>query len=212
VIGTEASPVCADGDPSSMTALGVLEGRLHATGGNGSLRGVRVCIQGAGNVGAALARLLTAESAELLVSDTDARRADTVTQTVGARVTDPATAAIAECDVLAPCALGSVVNDRAPPELRCQIITGGANNVLAVPEHAAALEARGILYAPDFCVNAGGLIFLEERLHGRDNARAEHRARQVGERIATVIEHARRSGVPPTEAALTLARARLRPH
>ncbi|MFD9075558.1 valine dehydrogenase, partial [Streptomyces lasiicapitis] len=99
---------------------------------------------------------------------------------------------------------------RTLPELRCRIIAGGANNVLAAPEHAAALEARGILYAPDFCVNAGGLIFLEERLLGHDDARAEHRVRQVGERVATVIEHARRSGVTPTEAALTQARARLR--
>ncbi|MCQ8187119.1 Leu/Phe/Val dehydrogenase [Streptomyces rugosispiralis] len=215
VIGTEAAPVCADGDPSPMTALGVLEGIracLRATGGDGDLRGVRVCVQGAGNVGAALARLLAAESAELLVSDTNARRADAVAQTVGARVIDPATAVVAECDVLAPCALGGVVDDRTLQELRCRIIAGGANNVLAAPGHAAALEARGILYAPDFCVNAGGLIFLEERLLGHDNARAEHRVRQVGERVATVIEHARRSGVSPTEAALSLARARLRPH
>ncbi|MER5305918.1 Glu/Leu/Phe/Val dehydrogenase dimerization domain-containing protein [Streptomyces lasiicapitis] len=213
VIGTEAAPVCADGDPSPMTALGVLEGIracLRATGGDGSLRGVRVCVQGAGNVGAALARLLAAESAELLVSDIDPRRAAAVARAVGARVVDPATAAITECDVLAPCALGSVVNDRTLPELRCRIIAGGANNVLAAPEHAAALEARGILYAPDFCVNAGGLIFLEERLLGHDDARAEHRVRRVGERLATVIEDARRSGVTPTEAALTQARARLR--
>jgi glutamate dehydrogenase/leucine dehydrogenase len=212
VIGIEASPVCADGDPSPMTALGVLEGIracLRATGGDGSLQGVRVCIQGAGNVGAALARLLAAESAYLLVSDTDARRADAVARTVGARVIDPATAAVAECDVLAPCALGNVVNDRTLPELRCRIIAGGANNVLARPEHAAALDTRGILYAPDFCVNAGGLIFLEERLLGHDDARAEHRVRQVGERVARVIEHARRAGGSPTEAALALARARL---
>ncbi|MFH9068762.1 Leu/Phe/Val dehydrogenase [Streptomyces alboflavus] len=214
VIGTEASPVCADGDPSPMTALGVLEGIracLRATGGDGSMRGVRVCVQGAGNVGAALARLLAAEGAELLVSDIDARRADAVARSVGARVVDPATAAATACDVLAPCALGGVVDDRTLPELRCRIIAGGANNVLAAPEHAAALEARGILYAPDFCVNAGGLIFLEERLRCHDDARAEQRVRQVGARVATVIERARRSGVPPTEAALTLARERLRP-
>lgn len=214
VIGTEASPVCADGDPSPMTALGVLEGIracLRATGGDGSLRSVRVCVQGVGNVGAALARLLAAEGAELLVSDVDSRRADAVARGVGAHVVDPATAVIADCDVLAPCALGSVVNGRTLPELRCRIIAGGANNVLAAPGYAAALEARGILYAPDFCVNAGGLVFLEERLRKHDDARAELRVRQVGERLTAVIEHARRSGVPPTEAALALARERLRP-
>ncbi|WJV50847.1 Leu/Phe/Val dehydrogenase [Streptomyces flavofungini] len=215
VIGTEAAPVCADGDPSPMTALGVLEGIracLRATGGDGGLRGVRVCVQGVGNVGAALARLLAAQDAELLVSDVDPGRADAVARSVGARVVDPAAAALTACDVLAPCALGGVVDDRTLPRLRCRIIAGGANNVLAAPEHAAALEARGVLYAPDFCVNAGGLVFLEERLRHHDDARTEQRVRQVGERVATVIEHARRTGVPPTAAALTLARARLSSH
>ncbi|WP_373920766.1 hypothetical protein [Streptomyces rapamycinicus] len=86
--------------------------------------------------------------------------------------------------MLAPCGLGSVVTDETLPRLDCRIIAGGANNVLATPAHAAMLQARGILYAPDFCVNAGGLIFLEEQLLGHDSARAEARVRQVGVRVA----------------------------
>ena len=213
VIGLEASPVCASGDPSPMTALGVLEGIracLRATGGDGSLRGVRVGIQGVGNVGAALARVLAAESAEVIVADVDTRRASDVAARLGARVVDPHEILSTECDVLAPCALGSVVDDETLPSLRCRVIAGGANNVLAGPDHAAALEARGILYAPDFCVNAGGLIYLEEKLLGHDDEQAEGRVRQVGERVAAVIDQARRRGIPTTRAAVELAEARMR--
>ncbi|MEU6919241.1 Glu/Leu/Phe/Val dehydrogenase family protein [Streptomyces olindensis] len=213
VIGREAAPVCDSGDPSPMTALGVLEGIracLRATGGDGDLAGVRVCVQGVGNVGSALAALLAAESAELVVADTDPARAAAVAERHGARVVDPADAARTECDVLAPCAMGAVVDDATLPGLRCRIIAGGANNVLARPGHAAALAERGILYAPDFCVNAGGLVFLEEQILGHDRTTAEQRVRQVGVRVAEVIDRARRTGVTTTEAAVALAEARLR--
>ncbi|MGW6911983.1 Glu/Leu/Phe/Val dehydrogenase dimerization domain-containing protein [Streptomyces sp. NPDC054940] len=213
VIGREASPVCDSGDPSPMTALGVLEGIracLRADGADGALAGVRVCVQGVGNVGAALAELLATESAELVVADTDAQRAAGVAERLGARVVDPGAAVGTDCDVLAPCAMGAVVNDATLSELRCRIIAGGANNVLAAPEHAAALADRGILYAPDFCVNAGGLVFLEEQILGHDRARAERRVRQVGARLGEVIAQARRTGVTTTQAAVDLAEARLR--
>ena len=224
LIGGETSPVCASGDPSPMTALGVLEGIracLRAGGGDGgtststgpgpdgTLAGVRVAIQGAGNVGSALADLLAAESADLLISDTDPTRAAAVAARVGARVVPPADLITADCDLLAPCALGPVVTDTTLPALRCRAIAGGANNVLAAHHHAAALEARGILYAPDFCINAGGLIYLEEQLLGHDDAQARTRVRAVGARVAEVIAYARHSGVTTTDAATELARARL---
>ncbi|TPQ20906.1 Leu/Phe/Val dehydrogenase [Streptomyces sporangiiformans] len=213
VIGREASPVCDSGDPSPMTALGVLEGIracLRADGSDGSLAGVRVCVQGVGNVGSALVGLLAAESAELVVADIDPARAACVAERFGARVVDPSTIAGTTCDVLAPCAMGAVVNDATLPGLRCRIIAGGANNVLAAPEHAAALTARGILYAPDFCVNAGGLVFLEEQILGHDYTQAEQRVQQVGARVAEVIAQARRTGITTTDAAVELAQARLR--
>ncbi|KOV64041.1 Leu/Phe/Val dehydrogenase [Streptomyces sp. MMG1121] len=213
VLGREASPVCDSGDPSPMTALGVLEGIracLRADGADGSLKGVRVCVQGVGNVGSALAELLAAESAELVLADTNPARAAEVADRLGALVVAPEAAVHTECDVLAPCAMGAVVNDVTLPELRCRIIAGGANNVLAAPGHAAALAARGILYAPDFCVNAGGLVFLEEQILGHAREQAEQRVRQVGARVAEVIAQARRTGTTTTEAAVDLARSRLR--
>ncbi|WP_194924951.1 Glu/Leu/Phe/Val family dehydrogenase [Catenulispora pinisilvae] len=246
LIGGETAPVCDSGDPSPMTALGVLEGIracLRAVGGDGgngiggatgigpgtgsaagtstststgpggdgdgNLAGVRVAVQGAGNVGSALADLLAAESADLLISDTDPTRATAVATRVGARVVPPADLVTADCDILAPCALGPVVTDTTLPALRCRAIAGGANNVLAAHHHAAALEARGILYAPDFCINAGGLIYLEEQLLGHDEAQARTRVRAVGTRVAEVIAYARHSGVTTTDAATELARARL---
>ncbi|MFD0448436.1 Glu/Leu/Phe/Val dehydrogenase dimerization domain-containing protein [Streptomyces indonesiensis] len=151
------------------------------------------------------------EAAELIVADTDPRRADAVAARHGARVVAPEAALAVACDVLAPCGLGSVVTDQTLPWLECRIIVGGANNVLATPAHAAMLQARGILYAPDFCVNAGDLIFLEEQLLGHDSAHAEARVRQVGVRVAEVLDRSRRTGVSTADAATELARARLRP-
>lgn len=213
VLASETSPACDSGDPSPMTALGVLEGIracLRAEGSGGGLAGVRVCVQGVGNVGSALAGLLAAESADLVIADVDAARAAEVAERLGADVIDPSAVADAACDVLAPCAMGALVDDTTLPRLRCRIIAGGANNVLAEPGHAAALAARGIMYAPDFCVNAGGLIFLEEQLLGHERARAEQRVRQVGDRVAEVIAEARRTNATTTDAAVELARARLR--
>jgi leucine dehydrogenase len=152
--------------------------------------------------------MLAAESAELAVADIDPLRAGNAAS-LGARVVSPGELLRTECDALAPCALGGIINDETLSGLRCRIIAGGANNVLAAPEHAGALDRRGILYAPDFCVNAGGLIFLEEQLLGHDTEHAQRRVRQVGERLAEVIARARRDGVPTTQAALSLAEARL---
>lgn len=214
-IGTRTAPVCATGDPSPMTALGVMEGIracLRANGGDGDLRGVHVVVQGAGNVGTVLSRLLADASARVSVCDIDPRRAEAVAAETEAEVVDCATAATADCDVLAPCALGDVVTAGNLSSLRCRIIAGGANNVLADPGLAEALSARGILYAPDFCVNAGGLVFLEEQLLGHDRARAETRVRQVGQRLIEVFEQSRREDVTPLAAALDLARRRLNPN
>jgi glutamate dehydrogenase/leucine dehydrogenase len=214
IIGLEANPVsCATGDPSPMTALGVLEAMracLRATGGDGGFAGVTVAVQGLGHVGASLARMLAAESAKLIVADLDPHRAADLGESLGARVVASHEILAAECDVLAPCAMGAVIDDATLPELRCRIIAGAANNVLAEPEHGAALDARGILYAPDFCANAGGLIFLEEEILGHDRDRSERRVRRVGELVAGVIERARRDGIPTAEAAVAEAEARLR--
>jgi leucine dehydrogenase len=213
VIGQETTPVCAHGDPSPMTALGVREGiraGLRAIGGDGDLAGVRICVQGVGNVGAALARLATTEGAEVVVADTVAERAQRVAASVGARVVGPDELLATECDVLAPCALGGIVNERTLPALACRIIAGGANNVLAQPELADTLAERGIRYAPDFCVNAGGMIFLEEQLHGQDADHAHRRVLGVGSLVSEVFARADRDNISTTRAATAIAEDRLR--
>ena len=212
-IAVEAERVsCVRGDPSPMTALGVFEGIracLAATRGSDALEGVRVCVQGAGHVGSALAALLHAASAELTIADLDNARARTLAARVGGTAIDAADAATSACDVLAPCALGAVVNDETVARLRCEIVAGAANNVLAAPEHGEALHERGIVYAPDFCINAGGLIFLEEEMLGHDPERTERRVRRVGGLVRAALARAELDGTSPARAADAIARERL---
>jgi len=212
VIGRETSPVCDRGDPSPFTALGVvaaIRACLLATDGHSDLSGIRVAIQGTGNVGSSLARLLAAEGADLIVADADAGRAERVARELGARFVDPDAILSVSCDVLAPCALGGVINDRTLPGLACRFIAGGANEVLARSDLADLLAARGILYVPDFCANAGGLIFLRETLRDRDPVAVRERVMAVGELVADVIDRSSIAGITTTAAALGLAADRL---
>lgn len=122
----------------------------------------------------------------------------------------PATEALrTPCDVLAPCALGPVVNERSLSELRCRIIAGGANNILDASEQAADLHNRGILYAPDFLTNAGGLIYLEGQLRGRDTATTGGRIRGIAETVSKVLERSRRESITTVRAATMIATDRL---
>jgi glutamate dehydrogenase/leucine dehydrogenase len=214
VIADEAERVsCIGGDPSPMTALGVLEGIracLRAQDGSGDLASVRVCVQGAGHVGSSLAEQLVQAGAEVVVADVDPARAKALADRLGGSVVPPDDAVAAECDVLAPCALGAIVDDDSLDRLRCRIIAGSANNVLAEPRHGDALHARRILYAPDYVVNAGGLVFLEEEIFGHDSETARERVRGVGDQVARVIEHARSEGISTARAAAFLAEERLR--
>ena len=118
-----------------------------------------------------------------------------------------------ECDVLAPCALGGVINDDTIPRLACQIVAGAANNQLLEDRHGAALHARGILYAPDYVINAGGLINIAQELEpgGYDRARALARVEAIGATLAEVFERAARDGMPTHEVADRLARERIAP-
>ncbi|MEU7745986.1 Glu/Leu/Phe/Val dehydrogenase dimerization domain-containing protein [Nonomuraea sp. NPDC049158] len=212
VIGRETAPVCDKGDPSPYTALGVLasiRAGLRAAHGSGDLAGVTVAVQGAGNVGSQLARLLRAESAEVLIADLVDGRVRDVAERYGARWMSPQDILSASCDVFAPCALGEVVTGETLPRLRCRVIAGGANNVLAEPGLADVLARRGILYAPDFLASAGGLVYLEGRLLGHDDARSTARVERVGGIVADVFERAEREHITTVEAATAIAHARL---
>jgi glutamate dehydrogenase/leucine dehydrogenase len=213
VIATEARVVsCVRGDPSPMTALGVFEGMqacLRETCGVAKIDGKTVAVQGLGHVGAALAELVAAGGGKLVVADLDDERANSVARRLGAVVRPAGEILFAECDVLAPCAMGAVFDDETIPLLECKVIAGSANNVLQHVTHGDALHERGILYAPDYCVNAGGLIFLEEEILAHNAERTKRRVEAVGNLIARVIERARQEGISTAAAADVLARERL---
>ena len=150
------------GTASPWTAMGVFEGikaSLRYQRGSDDLGGVRVLIQGVGEVGGRLAELLHADGAALLLSDVDAARvAQLAARLPGTQVVAPEDAYATECDVYSPCAMGATLNERTIPILRCSIVAGAANNQLETPADADRLRARGILYAPDYVINAGGII------------------------------------------------------
>ena len=149
------------GDPSPLTALGVHLGIRAAVShrlGTASLDGVTILVQGLGAVGRRLAERLARDGARLLVSDIRVEAVDAAARDLGAGIVAPDAVWEAEADVLAPCALGGVLDDGTIPRLGAAIVAGAANNQLAEPRHGMLLAKRGILYAPDFCINAGGLI------------------------------------------------------
>lgn len=203
------------GDPSPLTARGVLAAmravaeHLWSTP---SLRGRKVALQGIGKVGGALLDLLLGAGVEVVISDLDtgaARRAGAAAP--GVRVVDPDEILAGPCDILAPCALGGILDDRTIPRLRCSAIVGSANNQLAREDHADALAARGILYAPDFVVNAGGIINIAVELEpgGYVPEEAVRRVDRIFENMRNVLERAAASGVTPAAAATALARERI---
>lgn len=195
------------GDPSPVTARGVEAAILACCErryGSRDLTGRRVAIVGLGHVGMALAERLAAAGCDLLVSDIDERKREAAVR-LGARWVDSSRAMASECDVLAPCALGGAIDSGSIDELRCEIVCGSANNVLADDSLAAELEQRGILYAPDFIANAGGLINVYGELHELDGDQVEDLVEGIGGALDRVLKVASARSVTPLEAAKALA-------
>ncbi len=190
----------AGGDPSPKTAYGIyrgIEAAARARLGRDSLEGIRVGVQGVGHVGYYLCKHLHAAGATLLVSDLDESRVDRVCNEFGAERVSSAEILHAEVDVLAPCALGSVFHQASIPGIRARIIAGGANNQLQSPEDGRRLADAGILYAPDYVINAGGVISITcEYLGNVDEASAMDLVAQIGPRLAGIFEEAERTGEP----------------
>jgi leucine dehydrogenase len=199
------------GDPSPVTARG-LERAIRACCrhrfGTRQLDGIRVCVIGVGHVGGELARRLKASGAELVVSDIDSRRQETAEE-LGAIWVDPEGATLTKCDVLAPCALGGAVDESNADLLRCQIVCGGANNVLADESLAERLQQRGIVYAPDFIANAGGLIHVYAELRGHEDEAVDELVGSIEDTIEEVLDAAMEARTTPLQAALELASRRL---
>ena len=197
------------GNSARGTAIGTLHA-IHATVeyafGSPGLNGVRVLVQGAGAVGADLVRLLRAGGADVLVSDVDEARA----AATGAAVVAAEDVIGTECDLYSPCAVGGTLNAETIPQLRCRAVAGCANNQLATPEDGERLHEAGILYAPDYVVNAGGVIQLVglEDLGWTEDELAEGLAR-IGDTLRTLFTSASEDGITPAAAAERLAAERV---
>jgi leucine dehydrogenase len=202
------------GDPSPFTALGVqaaMRSSCQRVFGSTSLKGKSVAVIGAGRVGERLARLLAREGAKVLLADIDDSKKSLAKELKGARWTDPTTALLADVDIVAPCALGGMVNGHSVQRLRCAIVCGSANNQLAHDGLAEDLAERGILYAPDFIANAGGLINVATELEpeGYDPARTKRRALGIEETMDQIYDEAQHGDTTPLATAYALARRRL---
>lgn len=202
------------GDSSVLTSYGVFQGMLACAErlwGSPSLRGLRVGIAGVGKVGNLLVSHLFKAGAEVVIADVDERAIDRVrlAHPQVDVVEDTETLIRSDIDLYAPCALGGALNDDTVPVLRARVVCGGANNQLAHEGIDKDLDDRGILYAPDYLVNAGGLIQVADELHGFDFERAKRRATRIYGTTQEVLEIAATEGVPPATAADRLAERRM---
>lgn len=200
------------GDPSPLTALGTLQGMKAAAvevWGETSLKGKHVAVQGLGNVGYNLCELLHGEGARLTVADIDVERVGRAVERFQAEAVAPDDIHAVDADVFAPCALGAAIDDATLPSLKVAIVAGGANNQLSEPRHGAELGERGILYAPDYVGNAGGLIVLYGELRGWDSERSRREVEGIFETMREVFGRAREEGTTPEVAADRMAERRV---
>jgi leucine dehydrogenase len=201
------------GDPSPVTAYGVFQGiraSVEEALRTSSLEGVRFVVAGVGKVGYHLVRHLHTAGAKITVADVDVDAVARVVNDFDVETAEPEKAHAVECEVFAPCALGAVIRDDTLPELKCKIVAGAANNQLERPEHGTALAELGILYTPDFVVNAGGLMNVADELIGYDRERAMKRVEDIYRTVREVFRRSRLDGVTPAEAAGRLAEDRMR--
>ncbi|MBV60008.1 Glu/Leu/Phe/Val dehydrogenase dimerization domain-containing protein [Abyssibacter profundi] len=201
------------GDPSPATALGVFHGLAAAVRfqlDRDDLQGVRVAIQGVGNVGYRLAGHLHAAGAELVVADIHAPNVERAVQAFGAQAVPVADIDAQDVDVFAPCALGSAINASTLPRLKAKVVAGAANNQLDRTAYDAALMERGILYAPDYVINAGGIIDIFYERTGYTWEKVERHLKGIGDTVTQVFERARSEGLPTGQVADLIAESRFR--
>jgi leucine dehydrogenase len=201
------------GDPSPVTAHGVfraIQASARQRWGSDDLANKVVAVQGCGHVGYYLAKELHEAGAKLVVSDIDAERVKRVTTEFGARGVASDEIYATAADIFAPCALGAIINDRTIPQLKVEIVAGAANNQLLEERHGDELEARGVLYAPDYVANAGGVINVYSELAGWTSARSFRKADEIYDTVRKVFEIARDEKIPTYLAADRLAEQRIR--
>ena len=202
--------VGGSGNPSPVTAqgtyLGIKAAMKHRTGSD-ALKDVRVAVQGLGSVGRALCERLHADGAALLVADLDEVRVASAVEAFGAQAVASQTIVAAPADIFAPCALGGVLSKDTIPHLKATIVAGAANNQLARHEDAAHLMRRGVLYAPDYVINGGGLVNVAMELMpgGYDRAAVMEKVEEIPATLTTIFERADREGRPTNDIAQAMA-------
>lgn len=200
------------GDPSPATARGI-KAAMGAVAdhlwGSADLSERTIAVQGVGKVGMNLVDRLTKAGAATIVADVDPVAVDTAVRLHGSSAVGTDEIFGVECDIFAPCAMGNALNERTIPQLNCRAVVGSANNQLATDEDADRLAARGILYAPDFVVNAGGIINIAEEIAGYSWQRAADHLDDIANTVAGILDTAQERGVNPQEAAVEIAEERI---
>ncbi|SDM13858.1 branched-chain amino acid dehydrogenase [Bacillus sp. OK048] len=202
----------SSGNPSPVTAYGVYVGMKAAAKeafGSDSLEGKVVAIQGVGNVAYTLCKYLHEEGAQLIVTDINKEAVQRAVEDFGARAVDPNEIYGVECDIYAPCALGATINDDTIPQLKAKVIAGSANNQLKDTRHGDVIHELGIVYAPDYVINAGGVINVADELYGYNHERAMKKVDQIYASIEKVIAISKRDGIPTYVAADRMAEERI---
>ncbi|RYD49036.1 MAG: Glu/Leu/Phe/Val dehydrogenase [Sphingomonadales bacterium] len=209
VSGLPVAAGSAGGDPGPVTARGVYLGvKAAAKRGLGAddMRGVRVAIQGVGSVGGGLARLLAADGAKLTLADVNAERAKALAAELGAEAVDADAILSLEADLFSPNALGAILTEQSIPTLKAKVVAGGANNQLATRADGQRLQDAGILYAPDYVINAGGIINVGLEYLGQGNmAEVQSRVDRIPLRLIQVWDESERTGDPASEVADRIA-------
>jgi leucine dehydrogenase len=201
------------GDPGPVTAIGLESGLLACAEkvfGEKSLKNLTIAIQGLGNVGYNLAKLLFQRGCKLLVCDIDQAKANRVREEFGAKVLSPESIYDVQADIFSPNALGGVINDRTVERLKVKIVAGAANNQLEQERHGDLLHKKKILYAPDFVIGAGGLINVVNELEGYSQERAIKRATGICDILSRVLDKSEAENIPTHKAATLLAEERIR--
>ncbi|MEQ8762829.1 MAG: Glu/Leu/Phe/Val dehydrogenase dimerization domain-containing protein [Planctomycetota bacterium] len=204
----------SSGNPSPYTAYGVFLGVkacVQEADGNEDLTGKRVALQGLGQVGTRLVEYLQQAGAHVIVTDIGEKRVREVVESLGVESVSPTEIYDVDCDIFAPCALGAVINDETIPRLKCRIVAGAANNQLLAPEHGDRLLEKGILYAPDYVINAGGIINVSVELleGGYHEDVALAKIRNIHDALLEIFQMSREQRISTDRAALQVAQQRL---
>ena len=209
VAGLPVASGAVGGDPGPHTSFGVFIGIKAAVRralGKRSLTGLHLALQGAGNVASGVAELAAAEGARLSIADVDLSRAQALAAKVGGTVVEPADLLMLEADVVSPCALGAILTEDSIAALDAPVVAGGANNQLARPGDGARLQARGILYAPDYVINAGGIINVStEYLRDGDASLVKRRIDAIADRLEAIWARSDATGQDPAAVADAMA-------